>query len=85
MLSINQLVPLPVVGEQQEIVVGELHARPWPRLPRSGMTLILPSSVKRNLPLRVFFLKPEVRSLTTTGSSQALKACTTAIDRKSVV
>ena len=27
MLSIDQLVPLPVIGKQQEVVVCELHAR----------------------------------------------------------
>jgi hypothetical protein len=25
-LPLNQLVPLPIVGEQQKVVVGELHA-----------------------------------------------------------
>src|SRR5688572_25759512 len=29
MLPIDQLVPLPVVGKQQEVVVCELHARTW--------------------------------------------------------
>jgi hypothetical protein len=28
-LSVDQLVPLPVVGEQHELVVGELHAGVW--------------------------------------------------------
>ena len=26
MLSVDQLVPLPVIGEEDEVVVGELHA-----------------------------------------------------------
>ena len=28
-LSVDQLVPLPVVGKLQEVVVGELHVRVW--------------------------------------------------------
>ena len=27
MLSVDQLVPLPVIGEEHEVVVGELHPR----------------------------------------------------------
>ena len=46
MLPVDELVPLPVIGEVREVVVGELHggrAR-RPHVVPPGHALILPSS-----------------------------------------
>src|SRR2546428_352809 len=47
-LPVDQLVPLPVVGEEQEVVVGELHAGTGrPHLVAPGHALILASRSER--------------------------------------
>ena len=45
-LSVDQLVPLPVVGEQQEVVVGELQ------LIAAGHALIVPPFENRSMQLK---------------------------------